>query len=273
MSPPTHRQLVSRDYFSVMATPILRGRAFVAADATGHAAIVSEVFERVYFDGDAMGRRFSLRGETVEVVGVVPEAWAPNPRWAEQGTFYRPLDPPPGVLHFLVRTSGDSRQLTSTLRDTIRGVSPLWIVTSVASGDDLFAASIAEERFRGRLSVCFGAAALLLAAIGLAGLSLRRVAERRREFGVRLALGAAPADLHRLVLRDAAAIVAAGLLIGLPAALGATRLAEAVLIDVPATAPHLFVLASAVLASAAFVAMLVPARRAGRVDPALTLRS
>ena len=120
--------------------------------------------------------------------------------------------------------------------------------------------------------MAFGAPALLLAAVGLYGLAARRVTDRRREFGVRVALGAAPANLRRLVLRDALLIVATGLGVGLPAAVAASSVTRAFLFGVSPTAPHVFAGAAAALAGAAFVATLVPARRAARLDPVAALK-
>jgi ABC-type antimicrobial peptide transport system permease subunit len=134
------------------------------------------------------------------------------------------------------------------------------------------AQSVAEERFRATLSAVFGGGALLLAAVGLYGLAARRVADRRREFGVRVALGARPGDVRRLVLRDAFVIVAIGLAIGLPASFATAQVTRSLLFGVSATAPHVFAITVAVLVSMVMLATILPARRAGRVDPVIALR-
>jgi ABC-type antimicrobial peptide transport system permease subunit len=110
--------------------------------------------------------------------------------------------------------------------------------------DALMEQVVADERFRATLAACFGGAALLLAAIGLYGLASRRVLDRRREFAVRVALGAAPANIGGLILKDALVIIAAGLLAGLPAAYAASRLARTMLFGVSPGAPHVFALAT-----------------------------
>jgi ABC-type antimicrobial peptide transport system permease subunit len=122
------------------------------------------------------------------------------------------------------------------------------------------------------LSTAFALAALILAAVGLYGVAARRVAERRRELGIRVALGARPSALGALVMRETSVTVAVGLAIGLPVALAASQAARSFLFGVSPTTPHVFLVASVVLASAAFVATLLPARRASRVDPMLALK-
>jgi ABC-type antimicrobial peptide transport system permease subunit len=142
----------------------------------------------------------------------------------------------------------------------------------MTTGEIAVARSVADERFRALLSICFGGAALALAAVGLYGLAARRAAARRREFGVRVALGARPANVRALVLRDALVVVGAGLLIGLPAAFAASQVTSTFLFGVTPTAAHTFLLTSAVLAVAALTATLFPARRASRQDPILALK-
>jgi ABC-type antimicrobial peptide transport system permease subunit len=132
--------------------------------------------------------------------------------------------------------------------------------------------SIAEERFRATLSGIFGAAALVLAAGGLYGLAARRVADRRREFAVRVALGARPGDVRRLVVRDALTIVATGLAIGLPCSFAIAQITSGLLFGVSSTAPHVFALAVLLLAVVVILATLLPARQASKVDPVGALR-
>jgi ABC-type antimicrobial peptide transport system permease subunit len=138
---------------------------------------------------------------------------------------------------------------------------------------DMMRRSVAEERFRARLSVAFGATALALAALSLYGLISRLVAERRREIGVRLALGAPRGSVLRLVMRQALLLVIAGVIIGVPASVGASSLVESLLYGVTPTSPHTFIVAVAVLTGAAAAAAMLPAMRAARTDPVVVLRA
>jgi putative ABC transport system permease protein len=138
--------------------------------------------------------------------------------------------------------------------------------------ETLVARSMAEERFRALLATIFGAAALVLAAVGLYGLAARRVADRRREIAVRVALGARPVDVRRLIVSDALRTIALGLLVGLPAAFAASQVTQTLLFGVTPTAPRVFATAAAVLALAAVLATILPARRAAAIDPMVVLK-
>jgi ABC-type antimicrobial peptide transport system permease subunit len=174
--------------------------------------------------------------------------------------------------HFVVRTAGDPASMLPTLRRAINEVSPQIVVTSMSTLDSRIELSVVEERFRATLSAIFGAAALVLASVGLYGLVARRVADRRREFGVRVALGARPGDLRRLVLGDALVIVTLGLAIGLPSAFATAQVTRSLLFGVSATAPHVFATAVGLLAVVVMVATMLPVRRAGTADPVAALR-
>jgi ABC-type antimicrobial peptide transport system permease subunit len=146
------------------------------------------------------------------------------------------------------------------------------VVIALTTMDDALAEVIAAERFRATLSTGFAATALVLAVVGLYGVATRRVADRRRELGIRVALGARPENLRALVLLDGIQTVGLGLAVGLPVALAVSQATRAFLYGVSPAAPHVFLLASLLLAAAAVVATFVPARRASRVDPMLALR-
>jgi hypothetical protein len=124
--------------------------------------------------------------------------------------------------------------------------------------------SAVDEAFRATLSAVFGAAALILAAIGLYGLVTRRAADRRREFGVRVALGARPGDVRRLVVKDAVSVIALGLVVGLPAAYLAAQVTTSLLFGVTPSSPHVFAATAGTLATVALIATLLPARRASK---------
>jgi ABC-type antimicrobial peptide transport system permease subunit len=163
--------------------------------------------------------------------------------------------------------------LVPALRDLVTRVDGRLAITSIEAMQTLLSRSVANQRYRATLSSVFGGAAVALAAIGLFGLLTRAVNERRREIGVRMAVGAKPGDVVRLVMREGGLLVAGGLLVGVPGALASAQLIRTQLYGVGPTDPHVFVLASAVLGTVALGAMLFPAIRAARVDPISTLRA
>jgi ABC-type antimicrobial peptide transport system permease subunit len=186
----------------------------------------------------------------------------------ESATIYLPG----AVEHFLVRTTEDSAATLPAAREAVQADESGFVVTSTTWLQDALADTIAAERFRASLSALFGGAALVLAAVGLYGLTSRRVTERRREIGVRVALGAGPSRIRRLVLRDGFLNVALGLALGLPAAFAASQLTAAYLYGVTPTSPRVFAAAALVLGAVALVATLLPARRASRIDPVTVLK-
>lgn len=270
------RYSVSEGYFQTMQMPLARGREFVAADVGGEpVVVVSRELERRYLDGNALGRRVRVNKNWMTVVGVVPDAKLLELSEATEPAFYLSAEQNPTLSpgEIVVRTRGNAAAMLPVVRRAVldsQAASAIWSIdTAVARGRT----TIAEERYRAALSSTFGVSALVLAAIGLYGLLARRVAEQRREIGVRMAVGARPLDIIAQVAGDAARLVAVGLAVGVPAALAASRLLRAQLFGVDASAPHVFVLASAVLVAAALVAAMVPASRAGRVDPIVILRA
>ena len=270
---------VTERYFQTMGIPIVSGRGFDPSDRPGmYAAVVSREFERRLFTEGAIGRRFahiwSPTGDQTayEIVGVVANTKHREFVDDDRAMFYT-LDRQSGVVsHFLLRTTGDADAILPAARAAIAAAVPQMIVTSTTTMEAALAKSIAEERFRAMLSACFGGAALVLAAVGLYGLATRRAADRRREFGVRVALGAAPANVRALVLRDAMIIVGLGLAVGLPVAYAVSQITGTMLFGVTPTSPHIFLGASAMLAAAATLASFGPARRASRLDPIVVLR-
>jgi hypothetical protein len=271
---------VSEWYFRTMGMQLRSGRGFEPADIAGtKATVVSAEFERRYFPGGAVDRQFKVvYGERYElsiayrIVGVAPDVKRQDPTDDVRPAYYA-YDRQSGVpSHFLIKTAGDPDALLPTVRRAINDVSPQIVVTSMTTLPDRVGLSVVEERFRAMLSSLFGGAALVLAAVGLYGLASRRVADRRREFGVRVALGARPSDVRRLVVRDALLIVSIGLGIGLPAAFMTAQVARGLLFGVSATAPHVFAIAVLLLAVVVVSATTLPARRAGRTDPLAVLR-
>ncbi len=258
-----------------MKLPVLNGRGFETRDRQGPTvAVVSEDLERRLFAADAVGKRMYMGAIPIVVIGV-----ARNVRQREFSdddlAMIYVLDWKFGTVlssDLVVRTSTDAVASLPLIRQMIREHDPQAAVTSITTMGARLARSVAEERFRTILSILFAGAAVLLATVGLYSLTARQVADRRREIGVRVALGARPADIGVLIVRDASMVVGLGLLTGLPCAYGVSQLAESLLFGVTATAPHVFLAATGLLAAVAIVATILPAHRAGRIDPMLALR-
>jgi len=281
---------VSPDYFRTMRIPVRAGREFTPADlAPGAAVIVNEAFVRAFWPGlDAIGRQVTLHkavqgrpdfgeplpGTVVGVVGDVhhfgldtpPEAqvYVPFTRnvWGHMSLVVRTAVPPGGFLQTLSRAV---RQVDPDIPMTLTGS-----VSAVGTVD--IAGSLASRRFDVWLLGSFAAAALLLAAIGIYGLLAYAVGQRRRELGIRLALGASRGDVMSQVVGDGIRLAVAGIVIGVVIALAITRLLSALLYGVGASDPMTFVGVVALLALVSLVASYLPARRAARVDPMVALR-
>ena len=285
------RQTVSDGFFTTMGMRMLRGREFELQDASRKilepalpgqespdslgVAIVSQELERRYFGGNATGQRIRFNRMWLDVIGVAPDAKSRQYTDEAAPAFYVYSKQMPyiAVGQFVVRASGDPTALVAALRDVVTSGDSQLAVTYVDTMRTMMARTVANERYRATLSSAFGGAALLLAAIGLFGLLTRAVNERRREIGVRIAVGAKPGDVVRLVMREGGVLAAGGILAGVPAALAAAQLIRAQLYGVGPSDPHVFVLVSAVLSSVACGAMVLPAIRASRTDPISTLRA
>lgn len=175
-------------------------------------------------------------------------------------------------LTFALRTDGNPLALVDALRQQVRDVSPRLPLYTVSSLDAKYDASIATERLLATIAGFLASLALLLVSVGVYGTLAYAAARRKREMGVRLALGAERKDIVRLLLSGALAPVTAGILIGLPCALAATRLARGMLFGVTSTDPVTFATVGVVLLLTAAAAASVPARRAARTDPMVALR-
>jgi len=285
------RHIVSEDFFSTMGMRMLRGREFELADSARQilnpalpgeessdslgVAIVSQELERRYFGGNAAGQRIRFNRMWLDVIGVAPDAKSRQYTDEAAPAFYVYSKQMPyiAVGQFVVRASGDPMPLVAALRQAVTEGDSQLAVTYVDTMRTMMARTVANERYRATLSSAFGGAALLLSALGLFGLLTRAVNERRREFGVRMAVGAKPGDVVRLVVREGSVLVAGGLLVGLPAALGSARLIRAQLYGVGPSDPHVFILVAVVLSIVTCGAMVLPAIRASRVDPISMLRA
>ena len=276
---------IDAGYFTTMGIPLRAGRDFTAGDTADapKVAIVSERIVRECFPGgptEALGRRVRLddRGEWLTVVGVVADIRQRGLDQDVKPMIYAPFQQEraaPFLLRFVsfVARTSTPASVVEGIRAEIRRVAPDLPIASTLTMDEAVAASVATPRFRMWLLVLFATTATLIAACGLYGLMAYAVTQRRREIGVRMALGADRGDVLRLVLTRALRIVVAGLIVGLAAAVGVTRVLQTFLFGVTPTDPLAFTIVTLLLMVVGLMAAWLPARRATRIDPCAALRA
>ncbi|HUR21431.1 MAG TPA: ABC transporter permease [Vicinamibacterales bacterium] len=274
---------VSPGYFRTVGVPLLAGRDFTASDnlTAPKVVIVNEAFARKFGLGpNPVGKRMRRGGSdkdplNLEIVGLVRDAKYNKVRDAVPAQFFLPYrqNATIGSLSFYVKTAGDQAALFGTIRKTVASLDSNLPVQRMRSMREQVASTVAGDRLTSTLSASFALLATLLAAIGLYGVLSYTVSQRRREFGVRMALGAAPAAVQRLVLRQVMRMAAVGGAIGLAIAIGVGRLASAQLFETGSYDPAVLTASAAVLALVALAAGFVPARRASRTDPMRALRT
>ena len=276
---------IDADYFKTMGIPLLAGREFTAQDtaAAPKVAILSERIVRECFPGgprDALGRRVRAnvmdQGDWLTVVGVVADIHQRGLAGDVQPMIYAPFQQDrSGFLRFVsfVARTATPAGVADGIRAEIRRIAPDLPIASTVTMDEAVAASVAQPRFRMVLLVLFAMAATLIATCGIYGLMAYAVTQRRREIGVRMALGATRPDVLRLVLTRALRIVAAGLIVGLAGAVGVTRVLQTFLFGVTPTDPLAFTIVTVLLMAVGLMAAWLPARRATRIDPWAALRA
>jgi len=267
---------VTPGYFETMGIQILRGRAITAQDIRNGqlVAVINEAMAQRYWkDREALGGRINFGGDWLNVVGIVRTHKYSRLNEPPRPYMYLALDQyyrPDVTLH--VKTAGDPAALTAAIRSVFRGLDanlPLFNVTTL---DNHILASSFAQRLGGYLLSAFGALALLLAAIGIYGVMSFAVAQRTREIGIRMALGAGRGDILSMMLRQGAWLVGIGVTVGLLIAVAAGNLLKALLLDVDARDPFTLGLVALLLAMVAMFASYLPARRATGVDPLVALR-
>jgi predicted permease len=274
-----YRNLVSPGYLGVMRIALQEGRDFSTADdATAPTVvIVNEAFARRFFGGQpAVGRTVRGWGHPLTVVGVAADSRYHDLREASQPYLYVPLrqsyGPDTGVaLH--VRARGDLAVLQAAVQRELASIDPAVHASAAMPLVEYISFSYARQKIAAAFLSLLAALAVLLSALGLYGVLAYGVAQRAHEIGVRSALGARPLDILRLVVARGMAIAGLGLGLGLLASLVAGRLLGALLIQVRPTDPATMALGTVLLATVAFAASVLPARRATRVDPMVVLRS
>jgi predicted permease len=286
---------VSRQYLSTIGQRIVRGRDFAESDSSASrpVAIVNESLVRKYFPNeDPIGKHFGMDNSryagTFEIVGVARDAKYNDPDQPAVPMFFLPLEQRVHYsdaaiqanemqtyfvrsIQLLVR--GHSLNFEPQLRKALADIDPNLTVISVKSMNEQVASNFDQQRMLARLAVTFGLIALLLAAVGLYGLTAYTVACRTSEIGVRMALGADRLNIVRLVLRGAFLLAAIGLLIGIPLAIGAGRLLAAQLFGIRSWDPHVFGLSILALGICAAAASILPAHRAASTNPLNALRT
>jgi putative ABC transport system permease protein len=267
------------DYFRTLGIPLLRGREFTRSDTLGSpkVAVVNEAFAKKFNLGmDAVGKRMSRDGNQldIEIIGL-----ARNSKYSEVKSEIYPVVVMPyrqdenlGFTNFYVRTSQDEQRLLALIPGVIRRLDPNLPVARLRTMETEVQGNVALDRFVTSMSGAFAALATLLAAIGLYGVLAYTVAQRTREFGLRMALGADTSHVRRLVLRQVAIMTLVGGVIGIASASALGRVAESLLFQMSARDPLIFTIATASLVLVAFGAGLLPAQRAARVNPMQALR-
>jgi predicted permease len=282
-APFTMFAVVGTRYFETMGTPLVVGRDFAEHDTSDNqrVVIVNEAFVRRFFPhlkspAEAIGKRYTNNddGKTwYQIIGVAKTGkyWtigeAPSPF-----VWFTLAQRPWGGVDLVAQTEGDPHPLIGAIRGEIKRMDPNLPVTDARTMTEHLRASLAPARGAAAVMGSFGLLALAIAAIGIYGVTAYSVAQRTREIGVRMALGAEAIDIVKLIVRQGMTLTLAGLAIGLVGAWSVTRLMASVLYGVSATDAATFAVVPALLALVVFIACYLPARRATKVDPMIALR-
>jgi putative ABC transport system permease protein len=265
---------VNPDYFRTLGIPLRSGRIFADSDRSRQVALLSAMTaERVWPAENAIGKRFQMGGQSIEVIGVVGDIHGVSLSRAPSNTLYVPYWQRSFTEYSLVaRTAAEPRSAASAIRAAIREVDRDLPMAAIRTMEDVVDASVAQRRFQMSLVLLFAAAALLLASLGIYGVISYSVEQRTGEMGIRLALGAAPAGILRMVMRQGLLPVVCGLAAGVAGSVAAGRLLGSFLFGVTAQDPLTIAAVCGLLAAVSMAAIYVPARRATRVDPVTALR-
>jgi putative ABC transport system permease protein len=272
--------VTDQNYFRTMQIPLKRGRLFTDQEAAEmrHVVVVNEAFAEKNFPGeDPLGKRVVIDmkndNQPCEIIGVVgdskhmkldaktePMSYWPHPELTYSG------------MTLVLRVQGEPTAIANAARNVIRTLDPEQPIADVRTMENLIGTSVARARFNTLLLTIFAVVALLLASLGIYGVVAYSVAQRTREIGVRMALGARRMDVLRLVVRRGMTLALGGVALGVPASFALTRLMETLLFNVSATDPLTFAGIPLLLIFVALLACLIPARRAAKVDPMVALR-
>jgi predicted permease len=270
---------VGSNYYRVLGVPLLAGRDFTPGDAAGakRVAIVNETFAKKFGLGrNAVGKHMSIGNDSlnIEIVGLVKDAKYSQVKDTTPPVFVIPYRQLAGIgsTSFYVRTALPTEQIVSAIRETMKRVDPNLPVVGLKTMTEQVRQSVFLDRMISILSASFAFLATLLAAVGLYGVLAYSVAQRTREIGVRMALGADAGRVRGMVLRQVGLMTLIGGVIGIAGAIGLGRAARSLLYELQGHDPSVIVVSIVVLAIVALGAGLIPALRASKVDPMQALR-
>ncbi|HET9531752.1 MAG TPA: ABC transporter permease [Blastocatellia bacterium] len=272
---------ISPGYFEAVGLPMLRGRSFTESDTAGSPSVIviNEALARKHFQNeDPVGKRLTFNKPTTPgpwhtIIGVVADERQEGMSREVMPQIYQShLQNAINEMSLVIKTAVDPNSIVGAVRNEIRLMDKDLPPYEVQTLNELLYSSVARERFSTMLMVAFAGVALLLAAVGIYGVMSYSVTQRTHEMGIRLALGARPNDLVRLVVGRGLALTLAGVGIGLVSSLLLTQIMQSLLFGVSATDPLTFIAVSALLSAVALFACYIPARRAARVDPMIALR-
>ena len=272
------RHLATPNLFATIGVRVTRGRDFTEQDSptSPPVAIINEAFAKQAFPGeDPIGKRIvsGMLQLEQEIVGVVADMHSQDLTTAPVPEMWYPLlQRPEGFTTVLVRTDGDAAAMTNSVRAALREVDPNIPLTNPTTMTQWVEQSMAERRLVMTMLAGFAGLALLLASLGVYSVMAYSVGQRRGEIGVRMAMGARPKDVQRMVVRHGLTLAALGVAIGIAGALVLTRTMQALLFEIGASDPATYVGITVLLAGVALLASWLPARRAARVDPLVALR-
>jgi putative ABC transport system permease protein len=276
--PTTALRQVSADYFDTVSTPLLKGRVFSARDTASSpmVVVVNQTIADRYWPGqNPIGKHLANSRDRIprEVVGVVSDVKFTALSAANVEEVYLPLEQAPWpATALIVRSPGNPQSLVSAVRVKIAEIDPNLPITGIATMDSVVGSSVAQPRLIVQFVGVFAGFALLLAAIGIYGVMAYSVSARQQEMGIRMSLGAEPADILKMVVGQGMRLALLGVAIGVAASLALTRLISTLLFGVHPTDPLAFSASALALLATALLASYLPARRATRVDPITILR-
>jgi putative ABC transport system permease protein len=277
--------IVDPEYFRTMGIPVLKGRAFTERDDLNSAPvlIINSTLARQHFPNeDPIGKRIAPGFSTVpmndepgmrEIVGVVADVKHQNLHGpAQPEIYFAQAQMPMSAMTVVMRAAGDARALQNAVRGVVQSLDKNAPVYSLRTVEDLVGRSVAAPRFNTLLLGLFAGVALILTAVGLYGVISYSVAQNIQQIGIRVALGAQSGDVFKLIVGQGTLLTLVGVVVGLGAAYGLTRLMSSLLYGVAANDPWTFVGVAVLLMFVAFIACYLPARRATRIDPVVALR-